>query len=174
MQTIIENLTLDDWKNVSILFQGLLMIFLVITGVVQLLAIRAENKKNRTLEICDRHVIDPVLSIASSKLREAFKNGDLARNPEMYEVAILKMGNYFESLAIGVKRRIYDEEIAFDHLQVVLRLYAYRYLLGDFAKRIQIRTNDAVFRYLLDLTKRWEARPDVSIIPKEQLEILVK
>ncbi len=125
-------LNLDEWKTISIVAQGVLMVILVATGIYQLLAIRAQTKRTATLEMCTRFATDATLRDYNNQLVAARKNGDLEKNPSKYKSDIVGILNFLDMVAIGVRRGIYDEKLTHDYMKWIIRMDVQRYLTGDF------------------------------------------
>jgi hypothetical protein len=70
---------------------------------------KAEAKINRTLAACDRYDTDPVLDRVSNRISKGFHDEDLANNPKDYNLDMLTLFNYLESIAIGVSKGLYDK-----------------------------------------------------------------
>lgn len=153
MMDYLLNLTLDDWRNISIVAQGVLMIGLVATGIYQLLAIRAHAKRNATLEMCTRFSTDSVLCNSHRELHEARINNDLQKNPLKYRHAILPILNFLDMVAIGVERGIYDEDLAREYLKWVIVQNVKWYLTGNFPQKANIPVSG--FSNLITLNNKW-------------------
>ena len=44
MQDMLSNLTLENWKDISVIFQAVLTVLLVVTAAFQLFWLREDNK----------------------------------------------------------------------------------------------------------------------------------
>lgn len=166
----LTSLSGDDWRTISIVWQGILMTLVVVTGIYQLMAIRTENRKNRTLEICSRY--DSPLSFECKRiLHKARRNGELAEDPIKYRAEIAYMLGFFEEVAIGIKRGVYEEETVHDHLGGTLRQYVHIYLTGDIPIKARLIASSKTFENLLALADKWEKVPDAAILEQHALEI---
>ena len=171
MESLLANFSLADWKDLSIIFQGVLMIFIVGTGAFQLHALREENKKNRTLEICAAWSRDPLIVEAARALNAVWINGELAKDPFKYRPYLITALNYFEDVAVGISQRVYNEDLVFEHLGYVLRVYKKRFLNDDFQKLINLRPTKNNYINLIALTEKWDRRSDADPIPPEKIQL---
>jgi hypothetical protein len=166
----------DEWRTISIVLQGLLMIILTGIGVIQLIALQRtakETKRSRTWETCRWGEADPILYDCKCSLSEARLNGDLYQNHQKYRIKIYQLLNYYEDVAIGIKRGIYEEDFAHDHLGSLLRISKKLYLEGELAKKLQLASSKT-YENLKILAAKWDKRPDASMISPQALEIVKK
>jgi hypothetical protein len=166
-------LTADQWRTLSIVIQGLLMIILTGIGTIQLMALlksHTETKRTRTLEICDQFRTDPLFYECKRKLFIARKNGDLAANPLEYRSEIVQVLMFFEALAIGIRRGIYDENIAYC-LESPLRNYVQLYLTGDMPEKAELMVIPTLYSNMRNLADKWEKLPTAAALAKFATEI---
>lgn len=171
MENVIQTFALSDWKDLSIVIQGILMIFLVGAAAYQFRALRTENKKSRTHEICDRYTCDPIVHGATRIMRASWLNEDIFKNSEKYRTDIITILNYFENVAIGINRKIYDEDLVFDYLGSAMRINTKRFLNEDFLRIINFMTTKKSYIVLQALSKKWDKRHDASVIPASLIEV---
>lgn len=123
---------METWS--SIVTAGATTAMAAITGVLALVAwlqvksARDEAKRSRTLAACERYDLDPFLDQSLRRLREAHNSGDFLKDPEPYKHDVLTLLNYFESIAIGVKRNLYDIKIVRDHFAEIFQDHFNEYL----------------------------------------------
>jgi len=171
METFFQNFTLSDWKDISIVFQGILMICLVGATAYQFSALRNENKKSRTHEMSDRYSCDPIIHNAVRVTRNAWIDGDIFKNPDRYRDELRTVLNYLNALAIGIENRIYNEEFAFAVLQDVVRIQAKRYLNDrTFLEKTFPGITEGTWVPLFRLSRKWDERPDAGFLPKSAIE----
>ena len=89
-------------------------------AVYQVQAVKAEAKITRTLAACDRYDTDPILDRVVNRIADALDDGSLAAKPKDFSVDMKSLFNYFESIAIGVSRGLYDKEIVCDQLKPII------------------------------------------------------
>lgn len=172
MLDYLSNLNGDDWRTVSIVWQGILITVLAVTGIYQLLTIRAQAKKSHTIDICKSFATDPLLFECRKKLREGRINGDLALHPHNYAIQILTVLNYFDNLAIGIYQGVYDETMVRAYHEQPLRLNVGRYLKGD--RAIIFNIQPEALKYLLLLANTWDNAPDAAHIPEDGFALTIK
>lgn len=115
---------------------------------------REENTKERTLNACLLFDHDPVIVETKKALYEARLSGELDRYPRRYREDLLTMLNYFDVIAIGIDRKIYDEDIARDHLEGILRVYLRRFFHDKYFTEDPPLTED--YGKLVALADRWK------------------
>jgi hypothetical protein len=89
-------------------------------AIYQVRSAKADAKINRTLTACDRYDTDPVLDRVTNRIANGLDDGSLAKNPKDYSVDMSSLFNYFESIAIGVSRELYDKDIVTDQLKPII------------------------------------------------------
>ncbi len=89
-------------------------------GAYQLSSLKADAKITRTLAACDRYDTDPVLDRVTNRISNAFDDGSLAANPKDFSADMKGLFNYFESIAIGVSRGLYDKDIVAEMLKPII------------------------------------------------------
>jgi len=123
---------METWS--SIVTAGATTVMALITGVLagfawlQVTSARDEAKRSRTLAACEKYDLDPFLDGSLRRLREAHDNGDFRKDPEPFKHDVLTLLNYFESIAIGVKRKLYDVAIVRDHFAEIFQDHFNEYL----------------------------------------------
>jgi len=119
----------------------------------QLFAIRAEAKKERTLNMCHRYDIDPVLDSSLHRLWAAKQAGELDGNLSRFFPDIATVLNYLDSIAVGIEQNLYIEGLARDHIESIVKRHVAQYLEGDGPSRAGI--NAEHYKSLIVLCKRW-------------------
>ncbi|GAB9246853.1 DUF4760 domain-containing protein [Bradyrhizobium diazoefficiens] len=131
---------------------------LLFFAVYQVTTARADAKINRTLAACDRYDTDPVLDGVARRIAEAFDNGDLAKDPKKYKVDLFSIFNYFESIAIGVSRGQYDEEIVRDQLEHIIVSYVDDIIVSGVSGWPKVSVGeDEYFNHMMKLYREWKA-----------------
>jgi hypothetical protein len=93
---------------------------LLIFAVYQVRSARADAKITRTLAACDRYDFDPILDRVTNRIAEALVDGTLEAFPRDYNLDMESLFNYFESIAIGVSKGLYDKDIVCDQLKPII------------------------------------------------------
>lgn len=134
---------------------------LVVVGYIQLRAIRAEAKRERTLAECQKYSTDPIIFGAISSLRRAKLNGVFDKNTAYYRPDIVAVVNYFDGIAIGIDQGLYIEEIAKDHLKPILAVHYNEYVNDKLLTSIGLSIADVA--HLVQMWARWnEVKPAYS------------
>ncbi len=132
---------------------------LVFYGRQQIMSIRREAKRERTLSYCHRYDSDPILDGALRRLGKAREDKTLARNSAT-RADIATVLNYLDGLATGIEQHLYIEELARDYMEPVLLHHVEQYLGGG-APDLGVKRDE--YTMLLALADRWRA---LSIPPK--------
>jgi hypothetical protein len=96
-------LALGTWILAGITFG------LVVGALHHVGAIREENKKLSTLQICNCYDTNPVIAGAVDILWQARLSEDLERNPKRYRPQLVILLNYLDGIAIGIEQGLYIE-----------------------------------------------------------------
>jgi hypothetical protein len=150
--------------SASIIYD-LLTVGILFFAYIQVSAARTEARISRTLAACDRYDTDPVLDQVTRRLSEDFTDGKIAAAPEKYRVDLHSIFNYFESIAIGVSRKLYDEPIVKDHLESIIRDYVRDFVRTGITERVGIKIGERAeedFNTLAALCKKWGMPPFTS------------
>jgi hypothetical protein len=124
----------------------------------QILSARKEARINRTLEACNRYDTDPILDAVTRRLAAASDDGTLKEDPKKYRIDLYSLFNYFESVAIGVNRGLYDASIVQDHLEAIIKGYVDDFIMsGVTGWRIPDSEGpDEYFFNLMTLYRKWQ------------------
>ncbi len=122
-------------------------------AVYQVRSVKAEAKITRTLAACDRYDTDPVLDRVTNRIATALDDGSLAANPKDFSVDMKGIFNYFESIAIGVSRGLYDRDIVRDQLEPIIIDYVDDLILSGI---IGWKDPDQYFEHMMKLYKDWK------------------
>jgi hypothetical protein len=133
--------------------QAIITIFLVAVGLHQILDIRNQNRRWRTLEACDRYHLDAPLIDICRNLRRARDSGEFHKEPRKFRPDIIVLLNYLDGLAIGIYQGLYIDELARDHMQLILNSHVQQYLKDGMPKTLDIETD--AYKYLMALDERW-------------------
>jgi hypothetical protein len=133
--------------------QAIITTLLVAVGLQQILDIRNQNRRWRTLEACDRyHQHAPLIDICRN-LRRAQDSGEFQNDPKKFRPDIIVLLNYLDGLAIGIYQGLYIDELARDHLQIILNYHVEQYLKDGIPRKLDIETD--AYKYLMALDERW-------------------
>lgn len=118
------------WIAVGTLILAAVTLFLGLVGLQQIAAAREEARSNRTLTVVDRYDFDPILDGCLKRLRAARE----AKTPPI-RGDVVTLLNYLESIAIGINKGIYDEDLAAEHMKYIV-VETYKRYLGPNAPPI--------------------------------------
>lgn len=128
-------------------------LLLVAVGSWQIAAIRKENRLERTIAACCRYESDQVIERCVHELREARRSRSFDDEPQKYEHSLIMVLNYLDTMAIGIHQGIYDESLAREHTESIIKHYAGAYLTEEVARAVGFRLND--YHWLCKLAKTW-------------------
>jgi hypothetical protein len=131
--------------------------FLVAVGIYQIRAIRREALKSRTLEVCGRYIMDPVLDATLHRLRKAKFDGTLEKEPQSHYTDIRTLLNYLDNLAVGAHQGLYIEKVLRDHMHPVVIAHVTQYLVGSGPSTYGLNVNN--YQHLLRLHSEWSPTP---------------
>ena len=150
--------TPDEWTALATSCLAAFTALLVAVGIYQVLAIRAENKKSLTLNACSNYEQNPNIYDALQKLWAALENGDLEREPRKFRPQINVVLNFLDAIAIGIEQGLYLENLAWDHLDAIVRRVVKRFIDSGLIEKVDLERED--FIRLIDMRDRWlRARP---------------
>jgi hypothetical protein len=133
--------------------QAIITTLLVGVGLQQILDIRNQNRRWRTLDACDRYHQDAPLIDICQKLRKARDSDEFHKEPKKYRSEIIVLLNYLDGLAIGIYQGLYIDELARDHMQFIVKSHVQQYLKNGMPKTLDIETE--AYKYLMALDQRW-------------------
>jgi hypothetical protein len=163
-------LSTADWAAVT----GIATVALVVATVglawvayVQLAAAREEAKAvheearaTRTLAVCDRYDLDPVLDGVCRRLAKANENGDLKLYPERYRLDFASLFNYLESIAIGIERGLYNGDVVRDMMEPIFQGYVDQYIVSGLVGWSDPPEGDEEYYHSLrSVCRKWAANP---------------
>jgi hypothetical protein len=128
----------------------------------QILSARREARINRTLAVCDRYDNDPILDQISRRLSVAHDDGSLSADPSKYRIDLYSIFNYFESIAIGVRRGLYDESIVRDHLELIINAHVDDLITSGIIGRAKVPMVAGADKYFFNLSalhQKWRSSP---------------
>jgi hypothetical protein len=137
-------------------------VVLVVVGWSQIVSIRNDARKTRTLEICNRYETCPILHAAVSKLRTARDAHAYEQNRRAYRIDAITLLNYLDSIAIGIEQNLYIDDLAYDHVGPVLKHHVEEYLNVKEAAGLGINLGN--FETLQACYDRWY--PKVPVVGK--------
>jgi hypothetical protein len=130
---------------------------LLVVAYFQVSAVRLEQMKQRTLDVCMMYDRDPVIVGVRRTLRLAGE--DVFKDPRKYEIEIGDLLNYFDTIAIGIEQKLYLERLAKEHMGIIILRACRRYLNADFLRATDPERTLAGYGCLVALVARWERDP---------------
>src|SRR5215472_10186921 len=150
--------TPSEWTALATCLLAAFTALLVAVGIYQVLGIRAENKKSLTLNACSNYEQNPNIYDALQKLWAALENGELEREPKKFRPQINVMLNFLDAIAIGIEQGLYIEDLAWDHLDAIVKRAVKRYIDSGLIEKVGLERED--FIRLIEMRERWlRARP---------------
>jgi hypothetical protein len=122
----------------------------------QVKAAREEARIERTLTACSRYESDVVVERCVRRLRLAFENKTPIAEPAEHKHDVIIVLNYLDGLAIGFEQKLYDENLAKDHMASIVRMYRQRYLSPEYLDRLKIDSGD--YHCLIKLADKWDSK----------------
>jgi hypothetical protein len=125
---------------------------LFLFAVIQVISIRASDRKWATIRLTNVFDVDPVLHECTKAIRRLSHGQDYSfatLEPELHSV--LTLLNYFASLAIGIEQGIYVEDIVRDNLEENIVRAVDKFITPEYEphiKRIELPA-------LVGLRERW-------------------
>jgi hypothetical protein len=124
-------------------------------ALYQVRSAKADAKINRTLTACDRYDTDPVLDKVTRRIADGLDDGSLDKNLKEYKVDLYTLFNYFESIAIGVSKGLYDRDIVCDQLKPIIIDYVDDLIISN---RAGLKNPSEDFDHMMKLYREWKAR----------------
>jgi hypothetical protein len=131
---------------------------------LQVRSARDEAKRSRTLATCEKYDLDPFLDKNLRTLRDAHDDDSFRRDPTPYRSEVLTVLNYFESIAIGVQRDLYDVAIIRDHFSQIFQDHFLEYFGPNAPKMDWLTLED--FELFRRLCEDWSREDHVAPKPK--------
>jgi hypothetical protein len=128
-------------------------LLLVGVGSWQIAAIRKENRLERTLSICSRYESDVVLERCVKTLRDAQTRKEFGANPKVYFHEVVMVLNWLDTIAIGIKQGLFEEKLARDHTESIVKHYKNTYLTPNVLSALEIDSSD--FQQLAAMADDW-------------------
>lgn len=148
------HLSAEAWTAIGTIALAFATLVLVAVGFRQLRSIRAEAKKERTLAICHRYDIDPVLDVSLRSLWILQTSGNkTAKELKKHRPDIVTVLNYLDSIAVGIEQELYIEELARDHIESIVKTHVEQYLKGTTPKSAGL--NPDHYKSLTKLCDSW-------------------
>ncbi|HEY0464322.1 MAG TPA: hypothetical protein VGC79_08945, partial [Polyangiaceae bacterium] len=124
MFNFLLQLDAEAWTAIGTIALAFATLVLVAVGYRQLISIRAEAKKERTLAICHRYDIDPVLDVSLRSLWILQTSANkTAKDLKKHRPDIVTVLNYLDSIAVGIEQELYIEELARDHIESIVKTH---------------------------------------------------
>lgn len=142
-----------DWTGLftGLLFLATLLLFGV--GWWQITAVRRENKLERTLAACNRYESDAVIERCVRNLKDAEMTTSFEDSPKTYRHDVVVVLNYLDTIAIGIKQKLYEESLAKDHTRNIVKYWCEKYLNNKMAELLKIDVSD--YGNLCDMANSW-------------------
>ncbi|MDT3686193.1 MAG: hypothetical protein RO009_14250 [Pseudorhodoplanes sp.] len=160
-------LTANGWIAVGTVALALATFLLVAVAWYQLVAIRDENKRSRTLAVCERYDTDPVLDICLRNLSQGWRTRDIHYNPRKYRIDAATLLNYIESVFNGVDEGVYDEYLVFSFFEETTNLHITDYLTSDLREKMDIGPDE--FSHIIKMCEKWKNNP-----PKKRIGLCAR
>src|SRR5215468_7385489 len=113
-----------EWTGLSAIAGGVydvLTFLLILFAAMQIYFSRKEAQITRTLAACEKYDLDPTLDASCRSLAVARDSGKLLADPPAYRVDVYNVLNHLESIAIGVKHRLYSGSIVRAHMETIMK-----------------------------------------------------
>ena len=146
-----------DWTAITTLLLFLATAALVGLGMYQLLEIRREARRTRTLAVCERYDSGPVLDRCLRRIRRGKDSGELEANPKRFRTDIGAIVNYLDFIAIGIRQGVYIERIVWDNMEFVIADAVRDYIYSGLAQKAEINPDN--HPYLIALRNSWVEAP---------------
>ncbi len=117
---------------------------------------KEENRKWKTLEVCQAYEQNPCIEGAARRVYESKKIGELAKDPKRFGRDAITLLNYLDGVAIGVRQGLYIEDLARDHLKEIVSANVTRFLLCGKPESFEIDDRD--YQFLLAMHSQWNAQ----------------
>lgn len=157
--------TPEGWTAIGTISLAALTAFLVLVGLISIWSIRKENKKAQTLMACGNWDQNPNIYDALQKLWAARESGELKSTPRKFRPQMNVVLNFLDAIAIGIKQELYIEELAWDHLDAIVKDNVKRYIDSGLIEDADMNREDYI--RLVDLRDRWlRAGPRFRDVPR--------
>ena len=161
-------MTLKDWADVATIIAAIAGVCAVVAALVgvksaitqtrlQMKDIHLENKKWNTLNICAQYELSEIIAKAA---RNLYFHLDYGKQPKVAEEDIGGLSrdaiiilNYLDGIAIGVSQGLYVEELARDHLHIIVRTYVDDLFNAETQKKFGLKKSD--YTFLIGMDGRW-------------------
>jgi len=157
-------LTAEGWTAFWTFSLAAVTALLVGVGIYQILAIGAEKKKAQTLSACSNWEQNPNIYDALQKLWAALESGELEREPKKFRQQLNVVLNFLDAIAIGIEQGLYIEDLAWDHLDAIIKRLVKRFIDSGIIERAGLERED--HQRLIDMRDRWSrSRPRFRDVP---------
>ncbi|MBL8557945.1 MAG: DUF4760 domain-containing protein [Hyphomonadaceae bacterium] len=153
----LNSTSVTAWATVGLLIATLV---LAVVAGYQIHTLRAENRRERTLSVCMKYDSDSVIVESTRSLRRARNSGDIRAKTSKFRSEIVSLLNYLDLIAIGIRRGLFSEEIARDHMESIVIGEFDFYVASGLAAKVEThdplsRINLADYDTLKWLRDRW-------------------
>jgi hypothetical protein len=134
------------------------------------------NKKVKAMEINNNFdsIFEELLQIRLFRIQHGKNDMLLEKVPKEIDVTkkthLLKVLNFYESIAVGIEHDLYDNDLVYDYLcNTIIRFYDYA---DDFINEQRILYNDPLLGIgLEELAKKWKIRynKEIEIIERGKI-----
>ena len=102
---------------------------------------------------------------ALQKLWAAIESGDLESEPRKFRRQMNVVLNFLDAIAIGIEQGLYIENLAWDHLDAIVKRHVKRYIDSGLIEKAGMERED--YLRLIDLRDRWQrAKPKFRDAPR--------
>lgn len=120
----------------------------------QLIESKMENKKWKTLDICNLYDTNPIIDTSARKIKSANLSGEILKDGVNLRTDATTILNYLDSIAIGINQNLYIESLAKDHMRNILMFYV-ESLIKNEATRSALDLKVGSFRNLIEIYNKW-------------------
>jgi hypothetical protein len=158
-------LTANGWTAVGTMALAVVTFLLVVVGRYQLVQLRDENKRSRTLAVCERYDTDPVIDAALRNLWRGWRSREIHHNPRQFSIDLATLLNFLESICSGIDAGIYDRAVVKNYFRYTFRIHIEDYVTSGIVKRMCIE--DAAYSRMVELSSLWDSEGDDDARPQE-------
>ncbi len=161
-----------EWTAVGAAAQGGAAIVAAVALCVatwQIIASRAENKRARTIAVCERYDLDPFLNESIQVLRKARIDGSLYKWPYTYVSQVHTLINFFDQLAIGARKGAYKDRTLYQFMRHIVTFHHDSLIESGVAEKLEWKPEH--YEAFDRMARRWKKRMGVCSAPKNACAI---
>lgn len=147
--------TFHDSKTIWLELSNATSLIALVIGLSQLISVRHNSKVRETLAACERYDTDSVLTQCLRNVKQGEDEQKIHINSLAYSLDIITILNYLEGIAIGISQGLYDEKVAKDHLEPIIRYHVEKHASPEAQQHFHF---DALGDYdrLIALNQKWQ------------------